>query len=536
MDELLTEVISQVRSAWRFRWYGVAVAWTVSLVGWAWVAYQPDIFEASTRVYVDTSSVLKPLLNKQIVASDIETRLLYVRQALLGHDYLERIATENGLFDTAKSAIERETIIDRLKESVGIEAVPASRDTVRPDGTRDTSVIFTISFRHRNPITATGVVTTLFKLLVEDTLGENRENTETAARFLDDRIREYETTLQQSEQALADFQKKNSGRLPGTEGSYFERMQREREALAETRRKLNLEESKQRRLREQLRGESPVVSASNPGVMEPPPDSLDARIRDRRAELDRLLLQDTEKHPDVIATRAALQQLEQQRADRLRALGINDPDRQLSALSSSPVYQALQISLNEVELEIATLQADITDREQRLNELQALINEVPEVEAELARLNRDYNVVREQYQALVQSRETQKLSRKASDTDQAEFRVLNPPAAGSKPVAPKRLLLLAGVLAAAFVACGGLCYVLAQLKPVFGTAKSLRDFVGLPVLGVVSRVMGSDGARARRWFALTSFSIAMAALVVVFCVVVVIEVRGPGFRALLLGA
>jgi len=539
MDELLTEIISQARSAWRFRWYGVAVAWGVALLGWGVVAYLPDIYEGSTRIYVDTSSVLKPLLNKQIVASDIETRLLYVRQALLGKEYLERVANENGLFAGAKDAIDRETIIAKLRDDIWIDAVQAGfqggRDTLRADGTRDTSSIFTISYRHRNPTVAMGVVTTVLNLLIEETSGKNRENTETAGRFLDDRIREYENRLQQSEQALADFRKANSGRLPGEQGSYFERMQKERDTLAETKRKLSLAESKRNRLQEQLRGEAPVVNADNPGAKEPPPNSLDARIRDRRAELDRLLLQYTEKHPDVIATRRSLEQLEKQRADQLRALGVKNPDQELTNLGSNPVYQALQISLNEAELDVSTLQADIRDREQHLKELQGLINEVPEVEAELTRLNRDYNTVREQYLALTQSRETEKLSRKASDTDQTEFKVLNPPAASSKPVAPRRLLLLVAVLVAAFGACGGLCYVLAQVKPVFGTAKSLRDFVGLPVLGTVSRAMVIGAARVQRRLALMSFSAAMASLIVLFGIVVFIEILGPGFRALARG-
>ena len=318
MDELLTQIISEIRSGWRFRWYGAAAAWAVALVGWAWVAYQPDVYEGSARVYVDTSSVLRPLLNKQIIASDIETRLAYVRQALLGHDYLERVASDNGLLATARNTTERETRIGDFRNAIRIDAVPANRDTARPDGTRDTSSIFTISYRHSNPTVAAAVVANVLQLLIEDTLGSNREGTNTAARFLDDRIREYENRLQQSEGALAEFQKANAGRLPGTEGSYFERMQRERDALAETRRKLNLAESRRNRLQGQLRGEAPVVSTSDSAVKQPPPDSLDARIRDRRAELDRLLLQYTEKHPDVIATRATLARLEQQRAEQLR--------------------------------------------------------------------------------------------------------------------------------------------------------------------------------------------------------------------------
>jgi uncharacterized protein involved in exopolysaccharide biosynthesis len=157
-------------------------------------------------------------------------------------------------------------------------------------------------------------------------------------------------------------------------------------------------------------------------------------------------------------------------------------------------------------VEIATMEADTRDREQHLRDLQGLIDDVPGVEAELARLNRDYNVINEQYQALIQSRERQRLSQKASATDQADFRVLNPPHSELEPVAPRRLLLLAGVLAAAFAAGGGLSYVLAQLRPVFSTVRALRDGTGFPVIGCVSRALVDPRAAARRRLAVVSLA------------------------------
>src|SRR5690606_26957135 len=239
--------------------------------------------------------------------------------------------------------------------------------------------------------------------------------------------------LEQAEQALAQFQRENAGKLPGSEGNYFERMQREREALDQTARTLRLTQARRERLRQQLTSEAPLLVEDSSASREPPANSIDARIRDQRAELDRLLLQYTERHPEVVARREALERLEAQRAEQLRALGISNADMQLSTLGANPVYQALQIALNEVEAEIATLEADIRDRERRLEELQALIDEVPGVEAELARLNRDYNVINDQYQALIRSRETQQLSEQASATDQVEFRVLNPPRTELEP-------------------------------------------------------------------------------------------------------
>jgi polysaccharide chain length determinant protein (PEP-CTERM system associated) len=527
MHELLHTVLSEVASAWRFRWYGAGVAWISALLGWSWVSSQPDIYEANARIYVDTSSVLRPLLNNQIVPSDITTRLLYVRQALLGRDHLERVAVDNGLLPAAATLDLADAVLADLATTILVDATPASRDQ-----RESSSIIYSISFRHERPETARGVVDSLMNLLIEDTQRANREGTDTAGRFLDERILEYENRLQLAERARAEFQRNNSERLPGSEGTYFERIQREREAIADKRRELDLAVSRRDGLRQQLTSEAPVLPADGSAAREPPPNSIDARIRDYRVQLDRLLLDYTERHPDVIAVREALTRLEEQRTEQLRSLGVTNPDGELSTLGSNPVYQAVRIALNQVDVEIGTLTTDLRGREQRLNELQALIGEVPEVEAELARLNRDYDIIYDQYQSLIQSRETQLLSRKASDSDQVEFRVLNPPSTAAAPVAPRRLFMLTVVLLAALGAGGGLCYVLSQVKPVFSSSAQLRDALGLPVLGAVSRVTANQATRMRRRFAVVSFAGAMIGLVVAFGAIMMLEIAGPGLHSL----
>jgi protein tyrosine kinase modulator len=531
MQELLQVVISEIRSAWRFRWYAVAAAWGVGVVGLVVAVLLPNVYEASARIYVDGSSVLRPLLNDQIVAPNIGIQLAYVRQALLGREHLERVAADNGLDASVRTPDARERMLEKLQTEVIIDAVPANRDDPS-----SLSSIFTIKYRHKSTDVAVGVVRSMVTSLIEDTLGANREGTDRASKFLDDRIAEHETRLEKAEQALAEFQRANSGKLPGSEESYFARMQRERDELEKTRRDLRLAKSKHDRLEQQISSEAPLALDDRNSNIEPRPNTIDARIRDGRAELDRLMLMYTEKHPAVIAQRESLQRLEAQRTEQLRALGITNTDQELSALAANPVYQAVQIALNEVDIEIATLEADARDREQRLEDLQSLIDEVPLVEAELARLNRDYDVIKAQHQALIQSRERQQLSEQADASDQTEFNVLDPPRAEVEPVAPRRLLLLAGILVAALAAGGGLSYLLAQWRPVFGSAKALREITGLPVIGSVSRVHLDPQAASKTRVALASFSAAIVALVLVIGGAALYEILGPGIHSLVGGA
>jgi polysaccharide chain length determinant protein (PEP-CTERM system associated) len=520
VNEIIALLISEIRSAWRFRWQGVAAAWAVFLIGFAWLVWQPDIYEAQARVYVDTSSVLRPILRDRIVASDLATELSYVRQALLGRKQLERVARENNLVVNATNGPQTDTIINQLGQDIDIST------------NADTNSVYSISYRNSDRNKAVGVVMTLLNTLVESTLGANEKGTDTAGQFLDARIAEYENRLSRAEEALADFKKKNADRLPGSEGGFFERMRAEKEGLEKRERDLRLAMSKRDRLQQQLNSQSPIIP--NPEILnnQPQPNSLDARIRDAQAALDKLLLQYTDKHPDVINQRAQLERLEEQRAEELKALGVETPNREIGSLDASPIYQQLRIALNQTEVEIDALEEEIKERKQNVAVLQASINEVPEVEAELARLNRDYNVVYDQYQSLVRSRETQELSRKAADTDNVEFRVIDPPFADYRPVAPNRLLILMAIFVAALGACGGLCWLLAQIRPVFNNARDLREVCALPVLGVVSRAFEVRHKRQRR-LAVVAFCAAVGGLVFMFATTAAVEVMGPGFRMLI---
>src|SRR6185436_10240349 len=280
MQELLRQILSEIRSAWRFRWFFVAAAWGVGVLGLIVAVALPNVYEASARVYVDGSSVLRPLLTDQIVAPNIGTHLAYVRQALLGRQHLESVAAETGIDALATTSDARERLLEKLQTEVVIDAVPAN-----PNDPTSLNTIFTIRYRNSRTEVAVGVVRAMMTSLIEDTQGANREGTDTAARFLDERIGEHEARLDKAEQALAEFQRANSGKLPGSQGTYFERMQRERDELEKTRRELRLANSKRDRLEQQLTSEAPLALDDPALKQEPRPNTIDARIRDGREEL-----------------------------------------------------------------------------------------------------------------------------------------------------------------------------------------------------------------------------------------------------------
>lgn len=524
MSQIVNQVIDELRGAWRFRWLAMGLAWLVCLAGWLFVFAMPDMYEATAKVFVDTRTVLRPLLRDLTVESDVDSQLTLVRQAMLGRPQLERVARETDLDLRAETPEARAAMIDTLRTRISIQGGPG--------GDRDASGgLYVISYQDSNRDKSIEVVDKLLNSFVEDTLGGNREGSETAQRFLVKQIEDYEKKLSEAENRLAEFKKKNVGLMPGEQtGDYFSRLQNEIDAAKKAESMLGVALSRREELQRQLRGEVPFVaggsSTSGPKSGGGGANDTTARIQEAQARLDDLLLRFTDKHPDVVATRETLEQLKQRRDAEVEALRRGDPGAMANAgAASNPVYQSIQLALNQVEVEIAALRGEIAERNRKVGQLRSMVDTVPQVEAEFARLNRDYEVTREGYRELVDRLQKARLSERADETGVVKFQVVDPPAAGFSPVAPNRIRLLAVVLVAGLGLGGGLAYLLHQLRPVFNNSRSLGEITGLPVLGAVSMTF-VDRKRAESRLRKLAFSGAAAALVLVFFGVVLFQSAG----------
>jgi polysaccharide chain length determinant protein (PEP-CTERM system associated) len=223
----------------------------------------------------------------------------------------------------------------------------------------------------------------------------------------------------------------------------------------------------------------------------------DTRIETQRRQLDDLLRRYTELHPDVVAARRLITRLEEQRAQELEArrkAEIGKP-RTPSGMPSAGEQRA-KLALAEAEANVAALRVRVNDTQSRLTKLRADANRMPQVEAELAQLNRDYDVVRRTYETMVTRREKASLSEDVDATRSAQFRVIDPPRTAPQPVFPNRLALAPVVLLLALLGGAGACFVATQLMPTFDSARALRHLTQRPVLGTVSMLV--DGGMLRR--------------------------------------
>ncbi|PVV05731.1 MAG: chain length-determining protein [gamma proteobacterium symbiont of Ctena orbiculata] len=520
MNEIILQIKNYIRSAWRFRWPAVMLAWVVALIGWASIFVMPDKYESEAKVYVDTESVLRPLLEGLAVQNDMKQRLHLMTRTLLSHENLQKLILQTDLDHLATNRQEREQLISRLRNTI---VVDVNRRTI--PGTRgETENFYTIRYTYKDRFMAQKVVKVLLDIFVESALGDTRIESDAAQKFLTQQIREYEARLTEAENKLTEFKRQNVDTLPREGGGIFQRLETTKTGLEDI--QLELKEARIRRdelkrqysrtlAEEERRRASMGVSANA--------DSPTAqRLLAMQTRLDELLLRYTEQHPNV-------QEIKQTIADLKKQAEDSPPVVVSTTTSSNNVSSALEqlkLAYRESEVELRTVRLRHDEYQARVNELKEKLDTMPKVEAELTRLNRDYSINKENYQELVQRLESAKMSEQADEAgDNLKFRIVEPPSVPILPIGPKRLLLTALALFMALAIGGGLAFLLSLLKPVYFDMRTLRTELEFPVLGQVTRVM-TDDVKMKRRLEISGFVSVVVLLILLFIGIVLIHVMG----------
>ncbi len=214
---------------------------------------------------------------------------------------------------------------------------------------------------------------------------------------------------------------------------------------------------------------------------------LDSRADALRRNLDELLRKYTDEHPDVVGTRRILAELEKQREAMLEEMKRGGPStRGATRREPNLVYQQIKVALAEAEANVAALGARLSELESRYSRIRAAAKLRPEFEAELAQLNRDYQIQKANFEQLVQRREQAKMTGQMGESGGVDFRVIDPPRVSPKPVAPNRLLLIAAALVLSLGAGVAASFVVSQAFPTVSTVRDLRAVAQTSVLGSVS--------------------------------------------------
>ena len=506
MESLRAMLLSYLRAAWRRRWTGVIVAWLVCGVGWVGVYLVPNQYESGARLFVDADAVLTPLLRGIAADSAPTTQLEILQRTLLSRPNMEKLVSKTDLDLTINGPSDRERLLARL--AAEIKVVPQTRN------------LFTITYRDRSPKLAHDVVQTLLTIFIESATGSSRADMENARRFLERQIQSYEQQLRAAEKRRADFRSRYIEVLPNETNPNVPALEGARIQAAQLEGRLQDALITRDALKQEVDATPPMLVVEVGALVGPLNNTPMARTRVQEAEeqLRMLLLRATEQHPDVIAQRKIIESLRKLPS----ALGSpgegvivgTDTSGSPRRTAPNPVYDQLRVKLIESDTLIITLQRQRDEAVRYRDRLEKIQREQPGLIAEYQNMDRDYSVLRKNYEELLSRLQSANIAQ-AADTqaDKVKLQIIDPPETPRLPAAPNRMLLITGVLFIGLIVGTAMTILLGQFDSSFSSVDELRC-LGLPVLGGIS-VLGLAPLR-QRLLTVLRFGAAVAVLVGIY--------------------
>ena len=405
---------------------------------------------------------------------------------LLSRPNLERIIQKTDLNLETVTTTDTEQMVERLAQHIQVVA--------------QTRNIFSITYRNTNRQLAADVVQAMLASFIENKAGNNRDEIDRASTFIDSQIGAYETQLRDAEAKRAEFRKKYLDLLPGDNGT--NRLEQAKLAVTSLTGQLQDARSERAIIAKQLASTQSTYSGESYTL----PGNPQTELRAAESRLRELKQIYTSAYPEVVTQQHLVDEL-RRNPDQAAAGGSTGGGRSVA----NPVYEQFRLRLTETDSRIESLSRQIADATAERDRLETIAKGVPELEAQYVNMNRDYEIVRKNYDELVSRREGMRISdaaeKKASNI---KLVIIDPPTAPRVPVAPNRVLLAIGVLLAGLGAGGGVIAAMLALDQSFHSVTELRA-LGMTVIGSVSlAVLPLSGGQRLRQVSL--FGAAFAAL------------------------
>ena len=498
-------LLSQLTGAWQYRWYGLVAAFLICGLGWFGVALMPNTFESEAKVYIDTDTLLRPLLRGLAVTTDAEQEVNVMLRTLLSDTNVERVVRATDPNVASLTSLEMRDKIASIQRHV----------TLRDLGTAN---LYSISFRDPDPRYAQTVTQSLLSVLIDSNLGSQRHDTESAQSFLDGQIADYERKLADADRKRTDFKAAHISFFSnGSDNAIDAGGGVSSATIQVSQARTNLDEAVARRnsLRAQVSATQATLDVNAPesAALAGSGSGLYGQLALARTKLAELRTHYTEQYPDVIAQKNMVA--------RLQAEIASSPGGGSMQGIANPVYTALRSKLADEEANVALAQERLNAAQHRLEVSKGGAVDALGIERQYQDLNRDYNVLHENYQQLVARRESANISQAAGSQQSATFRVIDPPLKPDRPIAPNRTLINFIVLLVGIGAGVGVALGINLIQDRFMDVEKLTESFSIPIIGTVSECDSAiDLAQNRR--AVMLFSGGLGVLMLSYLIVLLV--------------
>jgi len=467
----------------------------------------PKKYRASTLILVTPQKVPVDYV-RPTVTSRIEDRLQSIGQEIMSRTRLEQIIAEFKLYREEAKPLAMEEIVELMRRDIRVEI-------------RGRESYFTIAYIGKDPRIVTIVTNKLASLFIEENLKLREQQAQGTTEFLALELNATKAKLEEQEKMITQFKKQFMYELPDQRDvnlSILGRLQQQLQTIgdalksAQDRKLIIQKQLTEMRNMVAMLTEDSTVSPSSSSSASPKPklaNTDEGRLNQLKNYLAELETKYKEKHPDIVATKKRIADLEKKsEASKKETEEVKEKEISPPAMATAtpeatkekkkdttagvgmdPFYKEMEGQLVATDFEIKRLKDEEARTKAKIAEYQARIDNMPVRELAMANLTRDYQNNKETYQSLLrknqESQQAENLERRQKGE---QFKVIDPARIPEKPFSPNiPRNLLFGVLLGTMLGFG-MAFFKEQTDRSFRDAEDLETTLGFKVLANIPKI------------------------------------------------
>jgi polysaccharide chain length determinant protein (PEP-CTERM system associated) len=460
----------------------------LTVAGFVAVKVLPKRYTSQTMVMVEQPSVPVDYV-KPVVSDDLNHRLATMQEQILSRTRLEPIIEKFDLYTGDRGRVHIDDLVERLRSAITLKPVEAMQGT----GPHQLPGFY-ITATFDNPQLAQQVCTEITSMFLEQNARQNESQAVQTTKFLDGQLAEAKRKLDEQDEKLAEFKRKNLGSLPEETQSNLGMMMGMNSQLEANTQALSRAQQ-DKAFNESLLGQEEAnwKQRRSGGTNA---DSADQQLALLQDQLTVLLSRYTPDHPDVIKTQSQIAELKRRMAEPVKE---TTPDPNAQAAHEPPQIQTLRAKIRQDDANIANLQRQQATIQAETRQLQGRVQSTPMVEQQYKEMTRNYDTASLFYKELLtKSQNSTMATRLVQQQDSEQFKVYDPPSLPEQPSFPKKAYFIGGGFGAGLALGLGILFLLAMTDKTIHSERDAEHYLKLPVLTVVPTlaVAGLSGNHA----------------------------------------
>jgi polysaccharide chain length determinant protein (PEP-CTERM system associated) len=478
-EDTTSEIQRLIEIGWRRKWTILGPFALIFVVVNLWALYQPNLYRSSSSIFIEPQRVPSEYV-RSTVTTDIEGRMRSISQQLTSRTKLLKVIRKLDLYPKdVQKEVPVEVLVANMRDDLSVES-PNQRD----------ANFFMVHFVHEDPTKAMLAVSNLVSLFVVESLQIRELQAEGTTEFIEEELEKLKMTLEKQEQAVQEYKAMYMGELPNQLEANLRildnlqlQITSNQESQRELEGRLMLIEQEISRLEGNVNVASTTVTDGGGSTLTSATlnqlvtkrDALHTRINNMESMY-------TSRHPDLVAARRELEQVEGTLRAAQKELSKARPSKGAVLVNQAPSYSMEVINLRrqvtEIKPRLSSMRQEEKNLHSQLNLYQKRVEVSPLREQQLTQLTRDYENTKASYEELLTNKTAAKMSENLEKRQQGEkFQILDPANFPEKPYLPNRPKLMLIGFAGGLGGGIGLVILLEALFPVFFSLKQLQQYV-----------------------------------------------------------